>query len=99
MRAPELTEEQVLTGMDELFQERAAIREYDGGQMREEAEAAAREEMHVCEVRDCIKRYWPNGQRLADYLELVEKKRGKEPADRLRADCREAWRAKQKGQA
>ena len=98
MRAPELTDEQVLAGMDELFQERAAIREFDGEQTHEEAEAGAREEMHACEVRDCIARYWPEGRRLADYLELAEKKRGKEPADRLRADCREAWRAKQRGE-
>jgi hypothetical protein len=34
-----------LTHLEELYEERAAIREFDGGQDRSAAEAAAREEI------------------------------------------------------
>lgn len=46
---------------------------------------------HECEVRDCVKRYYPDGQAMADYLAKVEKARGHGPADRLRSDVRKAW--------
>jgi hypothetical protein len=58
--------------MRELLEERAAIREFDGNQSREEAESGA----------------------VAEYLEIVESKRGHLAANRLRDDCREAWKAK-----
>ena len=49
---------------------------------------------HECEVRDCIKRFYPRGAAMAAHLELVEKRRGKLAADRLREDVRAAWKAK-----
>ena len=49
---------------------------------------------HECEVRDCIKRFYPHGAAMAAHLELVEKRRGKSAADRLREDVRTAWKAK-----
>lgn len=49
---------------------------------------------HECEVRDCIKRFYPNGNAMAEHLNLIEKRRGKDAADRLRADVREAWKSK-----
>lgn len=48
---------------------------------------------HECEVRDCIKRFYPDGTRMAAHLDLVERKRGKEAAMRLRVDVRKAWAA------
>lgn len=46
---------------------------------------------HECEVLDCVLRYYPNGQAMADYLALVEKSRGHGPAEKLRVDVRKAW--------
>jgi len=58
--------------MRELLEERAAIREFDGKQSREEAESGA----------------------VSEYFEIVESKRGHLAANRLRDDCREAWKKK-----
>lgn len=46
---------------------------------------------HECEVRDCIKRFYPNGAAMKAHLELVAKRRGQAAADRLRADALTAW--------
>lgn len=55
---------------------------------------------HACEVRDCIRRFFPRGEAMAAHLEMVERRRGKVAAERLRADVRLAWReAKTKGRA
>lgn len=76
----------------ERYDERAAIMEFDGGLSREEAEKATRKHMHECEVRDCIKRFYPDGNAMAEHLAKIEKRRGKEPADKLRFDVRVAWK-------
>lgn len=76
----------------EAFEERSAIKEFDGRIDRSEAERQTREEMHKCEVRDAVKRFFPNGAKAAEHFELVERKRGKEAADKLRNDVRIAWR-------
>lgn len=80
----------------EAFEERAAIMEYDGGLSRAEAEKAAAEDVqaqrHKAEVRWMVWHYWPNGDGLSEQLALVEKRRGKPAADRLREDCRTEWR-------
>lgn len=84
----------------EYFEERAAIREFDGGMARAEAEAAAHadeQHRHECEVRDVIKRYYPDGEAAKAYLDDCEKKRGKPAADRLRDDARAAWVARRAG--
>lgn len=77
---------------DELFQERAAVMEYDGGLSREEAEKATRQHMHECEVRYCIKQFYPDGNAMAAHLDLVDKRRGKEAGNKLRVDVRRAWK-------
>jgi len=76
----------------EDFEERAAIMEFDAGMTRESAEKTTMEHMHECEVRDVIKRYYPDGAAAKEYLDLCEKKRGKVAADRLRDDVRAEWR-------
>ncbi len=48
--------------------------------------------MHECEVRDCIKRFYPDGNAMAAHLDLVDKRRGKEAGNRLREDVRRAWK-------
>ena len=53
-----------------------------------------RQHMHECEVRDCIKRFFPDGAVMAAHLALVERRRGKEAADKLRVDVRIAWKEK-----
>lgn len=47
---------------------------------------------HECEVRDCIKRFYPDGSAMAEHLNKIEKRRGKPAADRLRVDLRKAWK-------
>jgi hypothetical protein len=46
---------------------------------------------HECEVRHVLK--MATRQQRAEYLDGVERKRGKAPADRLRRDVATAWRA------
>lgn len=77
----------------ELFNERAAIREYDANKTREEAERLAREDVeayrHKCEVDSIVRRFVESGpDAVKSFLELVKEKRGAETAERLR---REAW--------
>lgn len=75
----------------ELFNERAAIREYDANKTRQEAERLARQDVetyrHQCEVRDVVAKYRKNGaDAVRAYLLKVEAQRGSEAADRLRQD-------------
>lgn len=49
---------------------------------------------HECEVRDCIRRFYPHGPAMSSHLTLVERRRGKEAAQRLRDDCLIAWNEK-----
>lgn len=48
--------------------------------------------LHNCEVRSVIRRFFPDGTKASEYFELVEKRRGKDAADKLRSDCRIAWK-------
>lgn len=59
----------------EVFEERAAIMEFDAGMTRDVAEKTALQHMHECEVRDVIKRYYPDGAAAKEYLDLCEEKR------------------------
>lgn len=77
--------------MNDLFQsieeskdERQAIQMADGI-------TTTAEELHRCEVSTIVRRYFPKGDPKPFFCE-VEKKRGKEAADRLRNDCRALWR-------
>ena len=71
--------------MTESVAEREAIKAADGIEFNEA-------ERHRCEVSWCMRAFYPDGKRAAEYFDLVEKKRGKESADKLRQDCREAWK-------
>ena len=69
--------------IEEAKDERRAIQMADG------IETTA-EELHRCEVQSVIRRYFPDGDPKPFFAD-VEKFRGKESADKLRADCRVAW--------
>ena len=71
--------------MEESVTEREAIKAADGIEFNE----AGR---HRCEVSWVMRAFYPDGKRAADYFDLVEKKRGKESADKLRQDCRVEWK-------
>ena len=80
----------------EYFNERAGIREFDGGQSRESAEAAAmaetREHMFRCEVRSILRlRVEHSMFRAQEFLLKIQARRGDEATDRLRAACTEQW--------
>ena len=88
----------------EYFNERAAIREFDGGQSRESAEAAAmvetREHMFRCEVLSiCRMRDQKGLDHARNFLLKVEAKRGTEAANRLRDAANEAWKNGERGQS
>ena len=73
--------------MEESAAEREAIKAADGIEFNES-------ERHRCEVSWVMRAFYPDGKRAAEYFDLVEKKRGKESADKLRQACREAWKAR-----
>lgn len=80
----------------ELFEERAGIRQYDGGMDRESAERAARADVeryrHQCEVNHLVELGRKEGRRGTErYLALVAKNRGTAAAERLRADAKAAY--------
>lgn len=84
----------------ELFNERAGIREFDGGLSRDIAERLAEEDVeayrHRCEVASVVRMYnkflKERGAeyaktRIKSFLLQVEKARGSEAAERLRRDA------------
>lgn len=73
----------LFASIEEDKKERQAIQMADGI-------TTTQEELHRCEVQSVIRRYYPNGDPKPFFAE-VEKHRGKESADKLRADCRVAW--------
>lgn len=52
------------------------------------------DDRHACEVRDVVRRFYPDPKAAAEYMNLCEKHRGKAAADRLRADVRKAFFAR-----
>ena len=56
----------------------------------------AEEDRHRCEVQAIVRQCYPHGDKAAEYLALVELKRGKDAASKLRKDVREVWREKMK---
>ena len=78
----------------EFFNERAAIREHDGGMSKEDAERMAREDVeayrHRCECLSVVRMYREKGsEAVKSYLLQVEKHRGSDSAQRLRNDALE----------
>lgn len=73
----------------ELFEERSAIREFDGGLPRHEAERLAHEDvrqaMFHCEVASVVRMYREKGgEHVKTFLLKVEAERGSDAAARLR---------------
>ena len=75
----------LLTSIQEAKDERQAIQMADGI-------TTTQDELHRCEVITVVRRYFPDGDPKPFFAD-VEKKRGKESADRLRNDCRTLWKA------
>lgn len=62
----------------------------------------AADDLHRCEIKSVIRKFYPDGDKAAEYMNLVEAKRGKLAADRLRDDVRAACkqrRIEEAGQA
>lgn len=74
--------------MEEAVTEREAI-------MLADAFPFDEEKRHACEVSWVMRTMYQDGKRAAEFFNLVEKKRGKGPADKLRDDCRVAWKLRQ----
>lgn len=53
---------------------------------------------HACEVRDLIRRYYPDSSNVKAYLDLVKAKRGDEAYNRLREDLLAEWQKKKAGE-
>ena len=73
---------------EEAREERAAIMADSGIANPEQAAAV---DLHPYEVRDVIRRFFPDGDP-TPYFDKVKEKRGNDAAERLITDCREAWR-------
>ena len=82
----------LLASMEEALEERKSIMIESNVP---DAIGMAEDDRHRCEVKSVIRRFYPDGQAAAEYFAAVEKKRGKGPADKLRADCRVAWKQHQ----
>jgi len=46
---------------------------------------------HECEVRHLVNKHYPDAHAAKCEFDEIEKKRGKESADKLRAACRKEW--------
>lgn len=60
------------------------------------------DELHQFEIKAVMRQCYPDGNKAAEYFELVEKKRGHLAAQRLRDDVRAEWkkrRIEETGQA
>ena len=77
----------LFASMEESIAEREAIKAADGIPFPEE-------DRHRCEIAWVMRAFYPDGKKAADYFDLVESKRGKESADKLRQDCRVAWKVR-----
>lgn len=77
----------LFVSIQEAKDERQAIQMVDGI-------VTSSDELHRCEVRLVINRYFPHGDPKPFFNE-VEKRRGKVVADKLRNDCRDAWKLEQ----
>ena len=53
---------------------------------------AAADDLHRCEIKAVLRQCFPDGKKAAEYLEVVEKKRGHLAAQRLRDDVRAEWK-------
>ena len=77
----------LFTTIEEAADERQAIMEEAG--VSSEAISA---ELFRCEVKSVIRKCYPDGNKASEYFNEVEKRRGKESADKLRNSCRVEWK-------
>ena len=75
--------------IEEAKDERQAIQMADGI-------TTTADGLHRCEVLCIVNRYFPDGDP-KPYFADVEKKRGKESAEKLKADCRKEWAKRKEG--
>lgn len=76
----------------EFFEERAAIFEFEGKMTREAAERMAlgstETHRHACEVASVVRMYQNEGKNaVTSFLQEVEKRRGKDAAQKIRTDA------------
>lgn len=85
-----------LFDVSEMYEERAAIREFDGLMTREEAERLGKLDSeawrHACEIRWILK--LPSLDERRAFFAKVESARGKAAADKLKADFQREWIAR-----
>ena len=79
----------LFASIEEAADERQAIME-EAGQPHEAIAA----ELFRCEVQSVIRKCYPDGNAAAEYFKLVEAKRGKAAADKLRDACRDVWKVR-----
>ena len=77
----------LFASMEESVTEREAIKAADGIPFDEA-------KRHRCEVSWVMRTFYPRADAAKEYFALVEKRRGKELADKLRDDCRDAWKVR-----
>ena len=82
----------LLKSMQEHAAERLAIMQESGVT---DAVIHADDDLFRFEVKSVIRLFFPDGVAAAEYFKLVEAKRGKVAADKLRQACREAWKTRQ----
>ena len=78
---------EMFNSISESLSEREAIKAADNIPFDEA-------ERHRCEVSWVIRAFYPRAEEAKEYFQLVQKHRGQESADKLRNDCREAWKAR-----
>ena len=81
----------LLKSMQEHAAERLAIMHESGVP---DAVIHADDDLLRCEVKSVMRRFFPDGAAAAEYFKLVESKRGKPAADKLRDASRQAWKAR-----
>lgn len=84
-----MTPADLFDSTEEGREERAAILAESG---IDKPEITASAEMHRCEVKAVIRQCYPDPKKAIAYFDEVERRRGKDAAQRLRDDVRAAWK-------
>lgn len=81
----------LLKSMQEHAAERLSIMQESGVH---DAVIHADDDLLRCELKSVMRRFFPDGVAAAEYFKLVEARRGKPAADKLRDASREAWKVR-----
>ena len=91
--------EQFEEAAKEVFEERAAIAEFDGLLTREEAEKlgllASRRYLEDCEINEICN--MPSLEQRKTYLAMIEKARGKAATDHIKNQLQREWMRRKSG--